>query len=94
MGLCVHHVNGVHEDDREENRSLLCRSCHAKVHGKFTIIKMVSQNEDIKPPRRMDVLVSHAEGIPVFERDVIDSLPDYYRALAERLFETGRCTIV
>ena len=31
----MHHVNGDHEDMREENLAFLCRECHYEVHRPF-----------------------------------------------------------
>jgi hypothetical protein len=31
---CVHHLNGVHEDDRPENRGLAHVKCHKAHHAK------------------------------------------------------------
>lgn len=29
----VHHINGNHKDNRKENLTILCPSCHSKVHS-------------------------------------------------------------
>ena len=28
----IHHINGIHEDDREENRIEICINCHRLIH--------------------------------------------------------------
>lgn len=37
--------------------------------------------------------MSSSSEVLTFSRDVVDSLPDYYKCLAERLAETGRAVI-
>lgn len=37
--------------------------------------------------------MSSSSEVLTFSRDVVDSLPDYYRCLAEHLADTGRAVI-
>jgi len=37
--------------------------------------------------------MSSSSEVLTFSRDVVDSLPDYYKCLAEHLAETGRAVI-
>lgn len=30
--LTIHHLNGKHEDNRDENKCIVHRSCHQKIH--------------------------------------------------------------
>jgi hypothetical protein len=35
IGLCIHHIDGDHTNNSIDNLSLLTRSNHARVHGKY-----------------------------------------------------------
>ena len=35
--ICVHHINGNHEDNRKENRIQICEDCHTAIHSGISI---------------------------------------------------------
>lgn len=43
--LQIHHINLIHEDDREENRMWLCQVCHIRLHKVLQVQKRLNEQQ-------------------------------------------------
>jgi hypothetical protein len=56
--LDIHHINGNHKDNREENRINICRSCHTSIHKNVSCRKnreynLLQEDEDKNTNERL-----------------------------------------
>ena len=62
--LEIHHVNGIHTDNRQENLQLLCPNCHAltsNYRGRAQL-SALSEKRDVECRKFKETLTGHADG--------------------------------
>jgi hypothetical protein len=58
--LDIHHINGNHKDDKEENKINICRGCHTAIHKNVTCRRnrdySIQEEEDERTNERIYLL--------------------------------------
>lgn len=65
IALELHHINGVHTDNRFENLQILCPNCHAMTdnyRGKNINLSAQKEISDVEPCKFKEALTDNADG--------------------------------
>ena len=87
-----HHIDRNRKNNCRENLIELCIDCHRDVHRR--IRNGADNHAAIWGPKPEGKKIPVVEGTIILKRDVVDTLPEYYRVAAYYLRDRGRAIIV